>query len=198
MTKLNHFLKPMLFLFSCQWCQRPLFKNIRFLENIRFHPNYKTNAVNFLQRHSCKPGATGVISGPWPQAKTVAPHASENCAPKESNRTDTIGVHMWSRPFCFGFSLHPGMWGQNIRTKRGFCASKRECVPSKESNRTDTIGVHLWSRPFCFVFSLHPEMWGQNPYQRFWCLQARMCPPKGKQHDQHHWGAFVMTFLCCF
>ena len=45
MAKVNHFSKPMLFLFSSQRSQRPLFKNIRFLEKkhqIAFKPELES------------------------------------------------------------------------------------------------------------------------------------------------------------
>ena len=105
-----------------------------------------------------------------PPSENVSP--SKNHAPKESNRTNTVGVHLWSRPFYFVFSFHSGMWGQNPYQKRFLCPLARMCPP-KKTQQDQTVGVHLWSRHFCFVFSLHPGMWGQNPYQRrFLCFQS--------------------------
>ena len=83
--------------------------------------------------------------------------------PKESNRTDTIGVHLWSRPFYVVFSLHPQMWGQKPYRKRFLCPQARmspqaKIVPQKKTTRPMPLGC-IFEEGFCsfFVFFLECE-----------------------------------------
>ena len=156
MTKLNHFSKPVLFLFSSQWCQRWLFKNIRFLEKKHQITSKLQNQCNkfptetfiVARRHGGHFGAVPPNHFLCPPKREMCP-SSESCTPKESNRTDATGEHLRRRPFFhFFFFVFTPEFCAKCEPKEAFVRSsesvppKQNCAP-KESNRTDATGIHL-------------------------------------------------------
>ena len=122
------------------------------------------------------------------QKRFLCPQA-RMCPPPKSNRTDAIGVHLWSRPFCFVFSLHPGMWGQNPYQKRG--PTPLGCICDQDL--------------FVLFLVFTPKCEGKIRTKGGFCAPKRECVPKQKscpkrkQQDRCHWGAFSKkTFVLFF
>ena len=157
----------MLFLFSSQWCQRQLFKNIRYLEKkhqITFKQQnqcskFPTESCMQARRHRGHFGAVppNLLFVPPPPKQEMCFPPSENCDPKKSTGPTPLRcicnkdlVFLVFTPKCEG----------KIRTKGSFCAPKRKCasqakmcLPSenrapKESNRINATGMYLRKRPF--------------------------------------------------
>ena len=165
MTKLNHFSKPMLFLFSSQWCQRLLFKNIRFLEKKHQITSKLQNQCNkfptetfmLARRHGDHFGAVPPNHFLCPPKREMCP-PSESCTPKESNRTDATGEHLRRRPFFHFFLSSPQNFAQNAYQRRLLCAQARVCPPNKivsQKKATEPTPLgYICDKDFFLVFIL--------------------------------------------
>ena len=120
-----------------------------------------------------------------PKRELWSPQASENCAPKESNRTNTIGVHSRSKPFCLVLFLvfTPKCEGK-IQTKKGFCAPKRERVPKQKPcpkrKQQDRCHRGAFSRKtFVLFFGLSPNVRAKSASKEVFCApKVKIMPDK--------------------
>ena len=102
------------------------------------------------------------------------------CSPKESNRTDTVGVLCDKDLFLLFLVSTPECEGE-IRTKGGFCAHKRECVPqAKIVPQKKTTGPMplrcIFKEDFCSFFGLPPNVRAKSASKKAFVPHARMRP----------------------
>ena len=124
-TKLNHFSKRMLFLFSSQWCQRRLSKSIRFLEKKHHITSKLQNQRSKFPTETCMQANLLFVH---PQARIVPQKKATGPTPLERICDKNL--------FLFLFSVFTPKCEGKICIKGGFYAPQK-------SKRTDAFGMHL-------------------------------------------------------